>query len=298
MRGLAAARELGATTVLFGGGDGGPAAEQADHALVVPSDSTARMQELHVLLLHLILDQVDAWAAAEARVTERRLLHMIGNAHIDPVWLWQWPEGYQEVRATFQSAVDRLDEYPDFVFTCDSSLFFAWVEETDPALFERIREHVADGRLQVSAAGGSSPTATSRAASRSCARRSTGSATCSSASGSIATTGANLDSFGHNASIPQILARERLRLVRLPAPRPEGEGAREPALPLGVAGRVERGRLPDPARVLRAEGRHRRARRAGVATLPDGAATSGPSSTASATTAAGRRSRTSSRSSG
>ena len=36
-----------------------------------------------------------------------RTLHMIGNAHIDPVWLWQWPEGYQEVRATFRSAIDR-----------------------------------------------------------------------------------------------------------------------------------------------------------------------------------------------
>ena len=43
-----------------------------------------------------------------------RTLHMIGNAHIDPVWLWQWPEGYQEVRATFQSAIDRMAEYPDF----------------------------------------------------------------------------------------------------------------------------------------------------------------------------------------
>src|SRR6266545_6260296 len=28
-----------------------------------------------------------------------RLLHMIGNSHIDPVWLWRWPEGYQAVRA-------------------------------------------------------------------------------------------------------------------------------------------------------------------------------------------------------
>ena len=37
---------------------------------------------------------------------------MIGNAHIDPVWLWQWPEGYQEARATFQSAVDRLEFDP------------------------------------------------------------------------------------------------------------------------------------------------------------------------------------------
>jgi len=64
VRGLAAARELGATTVLLGGGDGGPASGHADHALVVPSSSTARVQELHVLLLHLILDAVDAWAEA------------------------------------------------------------------------------------------------------------------------------------------------------------------------------------------------------------------------------------------
>jgi D-sedoheptulose 7-phosphate isomerase len=63
VRGLAAARALGATTALFGGGTGGPAAEHADVALVVPSESTARVQELHVLLLHLVLEEVDAWAA-------------------------------------------------------------------------------------------------------------------------------------------------------------------------------------------------------------------------------------------
>jgi D-sedoheptulose 7-phosphate isomerase len=63
VRGLTAAREVGATTVLFGGGDGGPAAEVADHPLVIPSTSTARVQEMHVLLLHLILERVDVWAA-------------------------------------------------------------------------------------------------------------------------------------------------------------------------------------------------------------------------------------------
>src|SRR3954452_14510070 len=63
VRGLAAAREAGAKTVLFGGGRGTPAAEHADHALIVPSDSTARVQEMHVLLLHLVLDDVDSWAA-------------------------------------------------------------------------------------------------------------------------------------------------------------------------------------------------------------------------------------------
>jgi D-sedoheptulose 7-phosphate isomerase len=64
VRGLAGGREAEGTTVLFGGGDGGPAAAHADRALVIPSSDTARVQELHVLLLHVILDEVDRWAAA------------------------------------------------------------------------------------------------------------------------------------------------------------------------------------------------------------------------------------------
>jgi D-sedoheptulose 7-phosphate isomerase len=65
VRGLAAARGLGAATVLFGGGDGPPASDHADHALVVPSATTARVQEMHLLLLHLLLESVDGWAAGE-----------------------------------------------------------------------------------------------------------------------------------------------------------------------------------------------------------------------------------------
>lgn len=65
VRGLAAARELGAATVLLGGGDGGPAAAHADHALIIPSDSTARIQELHVFLLHVLIEHVDRWAVGE-----------------------------------------------------------------------------------------------------------------------------------------------------------------------------------------------------------------------------------------
>jgi D-sedoheptulose 7-phosphate isomerase len=61
---LAAAREQGATTVLFTGGDGGEAIKHADHALVVPSTTTARVQEMHLLLLHLVIEQVDEWVAA------------------------------------------------------------------------------------------------------------------------------------------------------------------------------------------------------------------------------------------
>jgi D-sedoheptulose 7-phosphate isomerase len=63
VRGLAAARRAGATTVLFSGRGGGPAADHADLALIVPSETTARIQEMHLLLLHVVSDGVDAWAA-------------------------------------------------------------------------------------------------------------------------------------------------------------------------------------------------------------------------------------------
>ncbi|TDE17837.1 SIS domain-containing protein [Nonomuraea mesophila] len=63
---LAAARSRGAATVLFGGGGagGGAAAKHADHLLLAPSSETPRIQEIHTLMLHMISDKVDAWAAA------------------------------------------------------------------------------------------------------------------------------------------------------------------------------------------------------------------------------------------
>ena len=65
VNGLDAARNAGATTVLFSAGDGGPAAGRADMTLLVPSTVTARIQEMHLLLLHLVSEGVDAWAAGE-----------------------------------------------------------------------------------------------------------------------------------------------------------------------------------------------------------------------------------------
>lgn len=62
---LARARERGATTVLFGGGDGGPARQHADLRLIVPSSETPRIQEMHTLMMHVISERIDAWAAEE-----------------------------------------------------------------------------------------------------------------------------------------------------------------------------------------------------------------------------------------
>jgi alpha-mannosidase len=137
----------------------------------------------------------------------QRVLHMIGTTHIDPVWLWQWPEGYQEVRATFQSAIDRMEEYPEFIFTSDSVCYFQWVEETDPELFEAIRRRIADGRWQVVGGWWVEPDCNIPGGESFVRQALYGQRYLHDRFGIVATTGCNVDPFGHCASIPQLLRK-------------------------------------------------------------------------------------------
>jgi phosphoheptose isomerase len=57
---FAAAKKAGARTIFLGGKDGGKARGQGDFELIIPSANTARVQEVHTLILHSWLDQVDA----------------------------------------------------------------------------------------------------------------------------------------------------------------------------------------------------------------------------------------------
>jgi phosphoheptose isomerase len=57
---FAAARARGITTVLLSGKDGGKARTQCDYPIIVPSATTARIQEVHTLVLHQWLEAIDA----------------------------------------------------------------------------------------------------------------------------------------------------------------------------------------------------------------------------------------------
>ncbi|MGW1343985.1 D-sedoheptulose-7-phosphate isomerase [Kribbella sp. NPDC002412] len=63
VKGLAAARANGACSVAFTSTRGKDLAAAADLAVVVPAEETARIQEMHVLALHLVSELVDRWAA-------------------------------------------------------------------------------------------------------------------------------------------------------------------------------------------------------------------------------------------
>ena len=72
---------------------------------------------------------------------------MTGHAHLDPIWLWDWREGYEMVKATFRSALDRMQESPDLVFVHSSAAQYAWMEE-HPELLAEIRAAVARGQWE------------------------------------------------------------------------------------------------------------------------------------------------------
>ncbi len=82
----------------------------------------------------------------------RRVIHLVCNAHLDPVWQWTWEDGLTEAISTFRVAAAFCDEHAGFVFNHNEALLYHWIETYEPALFRRIRKHVRAGRWHI--AGG------------------------------------------------------------------------------------------------------------------------------------------------
>ena len=138
-------------------------------------------------------------------------IHLIGNAHLDPVWLWRWREGCGEVLQTFRAAIDRLKEFDDFVFTCSSAAYYSWVEQIDPELFAEIRDMIAKGRW-VPVNGWQVQPDCNMPSGESFARQGLYSQLYYYRTfGKLCKTGYNVDSFGHNANLPQLLTQSGIR---------------------------------------------------------------------------------------
>jgi alpha-mannosidase len=77
-------------------------------------------------------------------------VHLICNAHLDPVWQWRWEEGCAEALSTFGNAVDLLKEHGRFIFNHNEAILYQWVRRYDPALFRQIQKLVREGRWCIS----------------------------------------------------------------------------------------------------------------------------------------------------
>jgi D-sedoheptulose 7-phosphate isomerase len=59
LKAVASSKSMGMTTLGLLGNQGGKLRQACQHAIVVPSDNTARIQECHILIIHILCAMVD-----------------------------------------------------------------------------------------------------------------------------------------------------------------------------------------------------------------------------------------------
>lgn len=138
---------------------------------------------------------------------EMKKLHLVCNAHLDPVWLWEWEEGAAEAVSTFRIAADFCERYDGFVFNHNEVILYQWVEEYEPKLFRRIQRLVAKGKWHIMGGWYLQPDCNMPSGESFIRQISAGRRYFMEKFGARPTTAINFDPFGHNRGLVQILAK-------------------------------------------------------------------------------------------
>ena len=131
--------------------------------------------------------------------------YLIFNAHLDPVWLWPWQAGLDEILATCRSACDRLDAHPDLIFTRGEAWVYQQLERLDPPLFERVRKHIQSGQWEITGGWWIQPDCNLISGWGLEKQIELGKEYFTDRFGIFPRVGYNVDSFGHAATLPTIM---------------------------------------------------------------------------------------------
>ncbi len=72
----------------------------------------------------------------------------IGHTHIDIAWLWTLAQTEEKAQHSFATVLALLERYPEYIFMSSQPQLFAYIKEQDPALYARVKEMVASGRIE------------------------------------------------------------------------------------------------------------------------------------------------------
>ncbi|MFV0322724.1 MAG: alpha-mannosidase [Alphaproteobacteria bacterium] len=101
---------------------------------------------------YVSIHRANDWLEQIVADHERKIpvnVHAVGHTHIDLAWLWRIKHTREKAVRSF-STVDRLmQEYDDYVFFHSTPQLYDFVKADHPELYEKIKQHVKDGRWEV-----------------------------------------------------------------------------------------------------------------------------------------------------
>ena len=131
---------------------------------------------------------------------------MICNAHIDPIWQWDWPEGVSATLSTFYSAAKLCDEF-DYIFCHNEVTVYKFVEEYAPSLFKKIRQLVKAGKWHIMGGWYLQPDCNMPSGESFVRQIREGERYFMEKFGVKPTTAINFDPFGHSVGLVQIIKK-------------------------------------------------------------------------------------------
>jgi alpha-mannosidase len=80
---------------------------------------------------------------------QQATFHLTGNSHIDAAWLWPWTETVDVVKRTFGTALQLMNEYPDYTYTQSAAQYNAWIADKYPQMNDEIKKRIKEGRWEI-----------------------------------------------------------------------------------------------------------------------------------------------------
>lgn len=136
-----------------------------------------------------------------------RKTYMICNAHLDPIWQWEWEEGAAEALSTFRIAADFCEQYEDYIFCHNEVLLYDWIEQFDPELFARIQHLVSKEKWHIMGGWHVQPDCNMPSGESFVRQMLTGRKYFLEKFGKAPHVAINFDSFGHSRGLVQIMAK-------------------------------------------------------------------------------------------
>ena len=72
----------------------------------------------------------------------------IGHTHIDVAWWWTVAQTREKVARSFATVLKLMEEFPSYRFMSSQPVLYYFLKERYPALYERIKERVKEGRWE------------------------------------------------------------------------------------------------------------------------------------------------------